>query len=116
MLTLIKTFIGASIEYAVKAWEDPKRRRMMQFALFSFLLSLVFAPIFTAKLFAADPFQNFFLSLSSWMSGGLGKSLAIIAFIISIVGAFFGRLEIALMAIIIAMLIAFSPSIINTFF
>lgn len=96
---------------------DPKRRKMLILGLVLFAVMLYFSPMFMGVAHAADPFQGFFSALNSWLSGSLGKALALIAFILGILaGAIFGKLELFFTAIIIALLIAFAPAIITSFF
>lgn len=65
---------------------------------------------------AADPFGTLLTTVRGWLTGSLGKLLAVISLIVAGFGGATGNLRLAIVALGLAAILAFGPGVIDAIF
>ncbi len=111
---MVYPIVRAKVE---KFFSNPYRRVAFYVVLSLLVLTIALAPTYlVAQTGATAAFNNFWVVLSSWFAGPLGKALAVIIFIVGIFGGIAGRLDVLIVSFIISFLVAMAPKIIDSFF
>lgn len=103
-------------DIALKAyvWVQAHKRTLYRVAAVLVILAGVI--IITTGQLHAQTVDDMYTKATSLVSGPLGKTIAILAFIGGIIALFFGNIQLGILAILGALLIAFGPAIINSIF
>ena len=98
----------------IYVWAIAHRKTMYRVA--AIIAVVVGVLIITTGQLHAAGVDDMYTKTKDLLGGALGKTIAILAFIGGIIALFFGNIQMGILAILGALLIAFGPAIIDTIF